>query len=99
MVSCLSVPQMELIVNKEFIYIPVFKNKAFLTQKYVTEGLSIQQISEQIGSSKEAVRSALIGFESPVREACQHHGRPSQPPYGQRVIQGRAVPFCRTTSC
>ena len=90
--SHLFVPQLELVASKEFIYVPLYKNKAFLTQKYVTEGCSVAQIAEEICSSKDAVRNGLIGFGIPIREPRQHHGHPSQPRYGQLMNHGRAVP-------
>ncbi|MBT7567287.1 hypothetical protein HN630_00090 [archaeon] len=85
------VPPFQLTVNKEFIYIPLYKDKSFLHQKYVVEGLSIDQISQQIFSSKEVVRSWLMRHEIDVREQGHHHGRPAQPRYGQKMRKGQAV--------
>ena len=71
------------------MHTPLYKNKEFLHQKHVVEGLSIAQIAEQIVSSKEAVRKALKQFDLPIRQACQPHGRPAQPRFGQRYWDGR----------
>jgi hypothetical protein len=62
-----------------FSPVPLYKDKSFLHQKYVVEGLSLAQISSQIFSSKEAVRQNLIRFGSPLREAHLPHGRSAQP--------------------
>lgn len=70
---------------------PLFKNKFFLTQKYVVEGLSARQIAKQIFSSKTAVLEALARFEIPIREVHQHHGHPSQPRYGKWYRRNRLV--------
>jgi hypothetical protein len=86
------VPQWELIVNKEFIYIPHYKNKVFLTQKYMIEGRSIAQIADEICSSKDAVRNGLKKFDIPVRSVHKHNGHPSQPRYGSRLEKGRLIP-------
>jgi hypothetical protein len=55
---------------------------SFLHKKYIEEGLSLRQISAQTASSKEAIRSALIKNNIPVRDKGQHHGNPSQLKYG-----------------
>lgn len=91
MISHVSIPQLELLVNREFRYIPFFKDKSFLTQKYVQEGLSIAQIAEEIRSSKDAVRKGLARFGIPIREPRRHHGNPSQARYGRQVRKGREV--------
>ena len=72
----------------ELIYIPPYKDKFFLHQKYVKEGLSIKQISELIFSSKDAVRNGLLRFGIPIREAHQPHGRPSRPKFGKQIRKG-----------
>ena len=70
---------------------PLFKNKCFLTQKYVVEGLSARQIAKEIFSSKMAVLDALVRFEIPIREPHYHHGHPSQPCYGQRYHKHKLI--------
>jgi hypothetical protein len=67
-----------------FYVTPLFKNKFFLHQKYVVEGLSVRQIAREIFSSKMAVLDALIRFGIPIREPHHHHGNPSQPRFGKR---------------
>ena len=71
--------------------IPRYKEKSFLHQKYVVEGLSIAQIASHIFSSQEAVRANLIRFKIPLREPHKQHGRPSQPKYGQKVRNGKVI--------
>lgn len=68
---------------------PLFKNKFFLTQKYVVEGLSARQIALEIFSSKMAVLDALKRFGIPIRQPHQHHGHPSQPRYGQKYQKNK----------
>lgn len=71
--------------------VPLFKNKFFIHQKYVVEGLSAKQIAREIFSSKMAVLDALYFFEIPIREPHYNHGHPSQPRYGQRVHNNALV--------
>ena len=80
--SVIDVPRLEVSDFSPFVHTSLFKNKEFLQQKYVAEGLSIAQIAEQIVSSKEAVRKALVRFCLPIRQACLPHGRPAQPRFG-----------------
>lgn len=89
--SHVTVPQLELLVNQEFNFIPLYKNKSFLTQKYVQEGLSIAQIADEIRSSKDAIRKGLMQHNIPIREPRNHHGNPSQARYGRQVRKGREV--------
>ncbi|MBI2601868.1 MAG: recombinase family protein [Deltaproteobacteria bacterium] len=70
---------------------PLYKNKFFLTQKYVHEGYSAGQIAQAIFSSKSAVTAALARFEIPIREAHLHHGHPSQAKFGEKIRKGTAV--------
>jgi Recombinase len=75
----------------EFRYIPLYRDRSFLHQKYMVEGLSIDQISKLIFSSKEAVRRGLLKVGIPLREPHKPHRNPSQPRYGQRKVRGRPV--------
>lgn len=75
----------------EFQYIPPYRDKSFLHQKYVVEGLSIGQIAAQIFSSKQAVRKGLLRVGIQLREPHRPHGNPSQVRYGQRKHKGRPV--------
>ncbi|WP_168196396.1 recombinase family protein [Bdellovibrio sp. NC01] len=67
----------------------MFRNHEFLHRRYTLEGYSIAQISEEISSSKEAVRKALKQFKIPIREPSQHHGHPSQAKFGTRLSAGK----------
>lgn len=64
---------------------------SFLEQKYVVERLSIAQISELCFSSKAAIRANLLRFKIPIRELGKPHGRPSQPRYGKKIVNGHEV--------
>lgn len=55
------------------------------------ESLSIRQIAEQVISSKEAVRAEILRQGIPLREKSQHHGRPAQLKFGQRVIKDNLI--------
>ncbi len=70
------------------------KTKEFLTRKYITEGLSIKQIADEISSSRSFVWDALKRFEIPIRSksAGQAKGRKSQPRYGVRMLNGIETP-------
>ncbi len=84
-------PPTQVVVTLPFLLRRPFKDKNFLHQKYAIEGLSIAQISTEIGSSKEAVRNGLRRFDIDVRASGQHHGRPSQPRFGVKIRHGRSV--------
>lgn len=75
----------------DFIHRPLHKEKVLLHKKYVEEGLSLRQISEQIFSSKEAVRTSLIDAGVELRPKSKPHNRPSQLKYGQKMRKGKAV--------
>ena len=66
-----------------------WKNKSFLHQKYVLEGLSVRQIANLVVSSKELVWSELKKADILLRGKFNHHGRPAQPKFGRKVINGR----------
>lgn len=70
---------------------PLFKNKSFLTQKYLVEGLSARQIAKEIFSSKMAVIAALHRFGIPVRKPHHHNGNPSQLRFGQKFKKRKLV--------
>jgi len=75
-----------------FIHTPLWKDKEFLTQKYATQGRSISQIAEETFSSKSAVREALLGFGFKLKGQGKPGRRPSQMPYGYRMLDGLLVP-------
>lgn len=68
---------------------PPYRDKDFLHQKYVVEKLSVAQIAGEISSSKSAVLRNLKAFRFSIRQKSQHHGRPAQPRYGEKIRQGR----------
>lgn len=70
---------------------PLFKNKSFLTQKYLIEGLSAKQIASEIFSSKMAVLYALKRFGIPTRRPHYHNGHPSQLRYGDKYRRKKLV--------
>ncbi len=80
-----------ILVITPFYITPLFKNKNFLTQKYLVEGLSAKQIARIIFSSKMAVLDALARFGIPIRESHYHHGQPSQPRYGKKFRKDKLV--------
>ena len=75
----------------EFIHTPLWKDKNFLAQRYVTEGRSISQIAAETLSSKAAVRDALLEFGFKLKGQGKPGLRPSQLPYGYRMSDGLMV--------
>jgi hypothetical protein len=55
------------------------------------EGRSIRQIAGQVISSKEAVRAEILRQGIPLRVKSQHHGRPAQLKFGQKVIKENLI--------
>jgi hypothetical protein len=47
---------------------PIYKNKSFLHQKYVVEGLSCEEIAEQIFSARTTVLKYIKVYGISVRE-------------------------------
>jgi transposase len=76
----------------KFFWVPAYKDKIFLHEKYVILGLSISQIAAEIFSSRATVRDWLIEFGIAIRKPHQPHGRPSQPKYGTRKVKGQVIP-------
>jgi hypothetical protein len=91
-VSSTDSPTPQAIDTIDFIFEALWKDKDFLHQKYVLEGLSIAQIAGQILSSREAVRMGLI--EHGIKRTPQGKPRqkPAQLPYGYRLSDGVMVP-------
>lgn len=87
--SVLTVHPLEILDSISYVHTALYRNKAFLHQKYVVEGLSLAQISELNCSSKDAVRKGLRDFGIPIRETLRPHGRPSQSKYGQKIQKGK----------
>ncbi len=76
----------------EFIYSRIWKDKAFLHQKYILEGRSIAQIAREILSSRATVRSSLIQFGIKPKSQGKPGLRPAQVPYGYRMSNGLMTP-------
>jgi hypothetical protein len=76
----------------DFIIEALWKDKDFLHQKYVLEGLSIAQIAAQILSSREAIRMGLIDCGIKRKSQGKPGLRPAQVPYGYRLSNGVMVP-------
>lgn len=85
-----SAPQVIDIID--FIFEALWKDKDFLHQKYVLEGLSIAQISAQILSSREAIRRGLIECGIKRKGQGKPGLRPAQIPYGYRLSNSVMVP-------
>ena len=68
-----------------------WKNKGFLQQKYVSEGLSLRQIAAEVSSSKQTVCKNLKLFGIPLRNKSHHHGNPSQERFGQRIVKNSLI--------
>ena len=90
--SSFSSPSRHVIDMIDFIYELEWKDKTFLTQKYLAEGRSIAQIAAETLSSKSAIREALIEFDIKRKPQGKPGLRPSQPPYGYRLSHGLMVP-------
>ena len=82
---------LQLLDSIKFSHTPPHKDKDFLHQKYIVEGLSAAQISSQIFSSKTAVLKGLKDVGIETRAQHENHGNPSQPRYGYRLQKGKPV--------
>jgi hypothetical protein len=65
----------------------LYKNKFFLHQKYVVEGLSCEEIATQIFSARTTVLKYLKIHGIPVREVGTNQKRTRGLAYGQKVKQ------------
>jgi len=70
---------------------PLFKNKSFLQQKYISEGLSASQIAREISSARSTVSAHLTEFEI-GRDENMRHGSKGQLGFGERMVKGRIIP-------
>jgi hypothetical protein len=91
-VSSADLGDSQVIDTIDFIHEQLWKDKDFLHQKYVLEGLSIAQIAAQILSSREAVRMGLIEHGIKRKGQGKPGLRPAQVPYGYRLSNGVMVP-------
>ncbi len=91
-VSSLNSPDIQPCDTIDFIFECLWKDKDFLQQKYVIEGLSIAQIAAQILSSREAVRMGLIEHRIKRKRRGAVGSKVAQVPYGYRRSKGALVP-------
>lgn len=90
-VSSKSALEAQTIDTIDFNFEALWKDKDFLHQKYVIQGLSIAQIAGQILSSREAVRAGLIGAGIKRKRVGEAGKNPAQAPYGFRKLEGVLV--------
>ena len=64
---------------------PLYKNKFFLHQKYVVEGLSCEEIASQIFSARTTVLKYLRIHGRPIREVGTNQKRVRGLAYGMKV--------------
>jgi IS30 family transposase len=69
---------------------PLYRNKVFLQQKYLSEGLSARQIAREIFSARSTVSASLIEFG--IEPAGRFRGFKGQLGFGERLVKGRIVP-------
>lgn len=70
-------------------HIPLLKIKSFLQQKYVEEGLTVNQIVALTMSSRSTVKKYLRQAQIPIRADDCRLGSLS---YGERKVKGRIIP-------
>jgi DNA-binding CsgD family transcriptional regulator len=78
----------EISIDSTISDIPLYKIKSFLHQKYVVEGLSPQQISDQIFSARSSVLKYLKAYKIPLRPADTAREIRRSPAFGQRRLGG-----------
>jgi len=83
-------PNLQVVKTVQFTTTPLFHDSAFLYQKYVNDGPSIKQIETEISPSRATEQKGLITANIKICEPHQHHARPSQPRFGQKVIHDKA---------
>ncbi|PIT99462.1 MAG: hypothetical protein COT74_10710 [Bdellovibrionales bacterium CG10_big_fil_rev_8_21_14_0_10_45_34] len=69
---------------------PLFRNKAFLNQKYTVEGLTARQIAVLIGCGHSCINAALDRFD--IKKKKQPSGWLT---YGTKMENGKRVPHVR----
>ena len=84
--------QPEVIDIFEFDHIPKFRDKFFLTEKYVKDGLSLTQIAALIFSGRSTVTKYLRQFEIPLRqEDVPKVKTASQLKFGERLRRNKVA--------
>jgi hypothetical protein len=83
-------PPAQIVIVSIILSDPPFKDKSFLHQKYVVEGLTCGEIAAQIFSARTTVLKYLKLHGIPVREIGTNQKRKRGLGYGQKV-QGRQV--------
>lgn len=81
----ITVPQSEVAKIIRFGPSLEYKNRDFLYQKYVIEGLTCQEIADLISSSRTTVLKYLKEFEISVRRQGVNSNRKRGLPYGSKV--------------
>ncbi len=81
--------QPKTIIHSGIRALPRTFEKRVLHQKYVLERHSMRQIADAFASSKTAVRSALLRFGIPIRDAGSSPHRTHNLPFGKKCVNGR----------
>ena len=78
-------PQANILIKTSICSETPYKDKAFLQQKYVVEGLSCEEIAAQIFSARTTVLKYLKIHGIPVREVGTNQKRVRGLAYGQKL--------------
>jgi len=78
-------PPAQIVMFSSILSDPSFKNKSFLHQKYVVEGLTCGEIADQIFSARTTILKYLKLHGIPVRETGTNQKRKRGLGYGQKV--------------
>ncbi len=81
----LAFPPTQIVMFSSILIDPPFKNKSFLYQKYVVEGLTCDEIAELIFSARTTILKYLKIHGIPVRETGSNQKRKRGLGYGQKV--------------
>ena len=84
-------PPLQPVINTEFIYIPKFRDKSFLLQKYVEEGLSISEIASICFSTRCAVRNGLTKHGITIKSQKELGKNKSQLRFGEAYRKRQVV--------
>jgi hypothetical protein len=70
---------------------PEFKNRTYLYEKYVIQGLTPGQIAKEILSARSSVLKYLRIYNIPLRPADEESTRRRPPAFGERRLSGKVV--------
>lgn len=93
--SKLPFPPFYLVDTIDFNWLPLYKNKFFLHQKYVVERLSTREIADLVFSSKSVVLQYLRHFDIPVRDTGVQIRRKTNLRYGSKIQKRREVQYLK----